>query len=651
MSMIQLTVDSIEKYFSEEAVLDGISFELSRGDHVALVGPNGAGKSTLVNIITGALEPDNGTVELHPAIRLGILEQQPEYEVGKTVWNEAATSLEQLTTLAAEAEKVAAEMAQATDDRQVELAERFDCLQEHLYQQDAYNLDYRIERILNGLGFNESEFHKPVEKLSGGQKNRLALAKLLLAEPDLMILDEPSNHLDIEATQWLERFLASSRATILLVSHDRFLIDQIAHKTIELHQGTIEIYKGNYSAYMRQKDERNAVLRRTYEKQQDEIARLEEFVRRHIGSQKTTQAEDRRKKLERIERVNPPREIVAPRMGFPTPERSGDIVIRAEHISKAFDTPLFKDLTFDILRGQKWGILGPNGTGKSTLMKILNSELEPDEGEIHIGAKVKRAYFDQHLTCVDSVKEVVEAIRPDHKEFVERERRDVLARFGITKDMVFKKVNQLSGGERNRTALAWLSTRDANLMFLDEPTNHLDLWARDSLERTVRDYEGTVVIVSHDRYFLDQVCDMLLVVELGRFRVIDGNYSTYQTLVESRDSRLQSSSGGHKNSGQQDRRHGISGEQATGNKTRTPSSKTSNSKPRRKRKFPYRKVAEIETEIAQVEARIEAIYTEMAQDEALRDGAIMKSLSEELQSIQQSLEPLYEHLEEAIELN
>ena len=222
MSMIQLTVDSIEKYFSEEAVLDGISFELSRGDHVALVGPNGAGKSTLVNIITGALEPDNGTVELHPAIRLGILEQQPEYEVGKTVWNEAATSLEQLTTLAAEAEKVAAEMAQATDDRQVELAERFDRLQEHLYQQDAYNLDYRIERILNGLGFNESEFHKPVEKLSGGQKNRLALAKLLLAEPDLMILDEPFNALDKQSRAVLEGKLKQhidAGGMLILTSH------------------------------------------------------------------------------------------------------------------------------------------------------------------------------------------------------------------------------------------------------------------------------------------------------------------------------------------------------------------------------------------------------------------------------------------------
>ncbi|MGC6450941.1 MAG: ABC-F family ATP-binding cassette domain-containing protein [Pirellulaceae bacterium] len=458
-----------------------------------------------------------------------------------------------------------------------------------------------------------------------------------------MILDEPSNHLDVDATQWLEKFLAASTATILLVSHDRFLIDQVSHKTIELHQGTIEIYKGNYSAYMRQKDERNAVLRRTYEKQQDEIARLEEFVRRHIGSQKTTQAEDRRKKLQRMELVNPPREIIAPAMGFPKPERSGDIVIRAEHVSKAYDFPLFQDLTFDILRGQKWGILGPNGTGKSTLMKILNGEVEADEGEIHIGAKVKSAYFDQHLTCVDSDKEVVEAIRPDHKEFVERERRDVLARFGITKEMVFKKVSQLSGGERNRTALAWLSTRDANLLYLDEPTNHLDLWARDSLEKTLNDYEGTVVIVSHDRYFLDQVCDMLLVVEPKRFRVIDGNYSTYQTLIDS----------------------GLAQEARVGKESKTTTAavddvpaeskakraKGANSKPRRKRKFPYRKVAELESEIAAIENRIEAIYSEMGLEATLRDGDLIKNLNAELESLQNSLEPLYEHLEEAIEMN
>lgn len=643
VSMIQLIVDNIVKYFSEEAVLDGVSFELSKGDHVALVGPNGAGKSTLVNIITGVLEPDSGRVDLHPSIRVGVLEQQPEYVAGKTVWDEAATALEELATLTEQAQRVAEEMAQAMGQEQEVLAERYDRLQEKLFQQDAYNLDYRIERILSGLGFVDSEFEKTVDQLSGGQKNRLALAKLLLAEPDLMILDEPSNHLDVDATQWLEKFLAASTATILLVSHDRFLIDQVSHKTIELHQGTIEIYKGNYSAYMRQKDERNAVLRRTYEKQQDEIARLEEFVRRHIGSQKTTQAEDRRKKLQRMELVNPPREIIAPAMGFPKPERSGDIVIRAEHVSKAYDFPLFQDLTFDILRGQKWGILGPNGTGKSTLMKILNGEVEADEGEIHIGAKVKSAYFDQHLTCVDSDKEVVEAIRPDHKEFVERERRDVLARFGITKEMVFKKVSQLSGGERNRTALAWLSTRDANLLYLDEPTNHLDLWARDSLEKTLNDYEGTVVIVSHDRYFLDQVCDMLLVVEPKRFRVIDGNYSTYQTLIDS----------------------GLAQEARVGKESKTTTAavddvpaeskakraKGANSKPRRKRKFPYRKVAELESEIAAIENRIEAIYSEMGLEATLRDGDLIKNLNAELESLQNSLEPLYEHLEEAIEMN
>ena len=643
VSMIQLTVDNIVKYFSEEAVLDGVSFELSKGDHIALVGPNGAGKSTLVNIITGVLEPDSGQVDLHPSIRVGVLEQQPEYVAGKTVWDEAATALEELATLTEQAQRVAEEMAQAMGQEQEALAERYDRLQEKLFQQDAYNLDYRIERILSGLGFVDSEFEKTVDQLSGGQKNRLALAKLLLAEPDLMILDEPSNHLDVDATQWLEKFLAASPATILLVSHDRFLIDQVSHKTIELHQGTIEIYKGNYSAYMRQKDERNAVLRRTYEKQQDEIARLEEFVRRHIGSQKTTQAEDRRKKLQRMELVNPPREIIAPAMGFPKPERSGDIVIRAEHVSKAYDFPLFQDLTFDILRGQKWGILGPNGTGKSTLMKILNGEVEADEGEIHIGAKVKSAYFDQHLTCVDSDKEVVEAIRPDHKEFVERERRDVLARFGITKEMVFKKVSQLSGGERNRTALAWLSTRDANLLYLDEPTNHLDLWARDSLEKTLNDYEGTVVIVSHDRYFLDQVCDMLLVVEPKRFRVIDGNYSTYQTLIDS----------------------GLAQEARVGKESKTTTAavddvpaeskakraKGANSKPRRKRKFPYRKVAELESEIAAIENRIEAIYSEMGLEATLRDGDLIKNLNAELESLQNSLEPLYEHLEEAIEMN
>ncbi|MFM9067384.1 MAG: ABC-F family ATP-binding cassette domain-containing protein [Planctomycetota bacterium] len=360
-------------------------------------------------------------------------------------------------------------------------------------------------------------------------------------------------------------------------------------------------------------------FRRTFEKQQQEIAKMEDFVRRNTYGQKSAQAEDRRKKLERIERVDRPREIVAPLMSFPPASRTGDIVMRVENLSKRFDRPLFDKLSFDVLRGEKWGILGPNGCGKTTLLRCLVGQQSIDSGTIHHGAGVKVGYFDQMLSCLRDEAEVVEAIRPDHKEFNLQQRRDLLARFGITGDMVFQRVGSLSGGERNRSALAWLSGLDANLLILDEPTNHLDLWARGALEKAMRDFDGSVILVSHDRYFLNQVCDRLLVVEPGRFRVIEGNYETYVRLVKQGCARGVStvatnssqkattgasgaggSASGGANGGASGNGSSRSGQPTTG--------ETSGKPAKRKRKFPYRKVADIEAEIQQVEGRVADLH-------------------------------------------
>ena len=285
-----------------------------------MVGPNGAGKTTMLKIVAGSEEPDAGTVELAGSARIGFLEQQPEFPAGHTVWEEAHDALRDLVSLAREAERMAAELAEAEDDvERQRLGERFDHLQHELQHRDAYNLDHKIERVLGGLGFTAEAFRQTVAQLSGGQQNRLLLAKLLLEEPDLLMLDEPSNHLDLEATEWLEDFLLESDQALILVSHDRYFLDKVTDRTLELFRGTVDSYPGNYSAYQRQKAERLEVQRRTYEKQQTEIAKMEDFVRRHHYGQKHAQAEDRRKKLERIERVDPPREIAAPPMGFPKP--------------------------------------------------------------------------------------------------------------------------------------------------------------------------------------------------------------------------------------------------------------------------------------------------------------------------------------------
>ena len=368
--MIVLDVQQVAKHFGPEPVLDGVTFQVHPGDRIALVGPNGCGKSTLLQIIAGKEEADAGTVTLHPTIHAGSFEQQVHLASAQCVYDEAKSALANLLTLQQEAQSVAEALAEADAEDMPRLAARYDHLQQELDRRDAYNLDHKIRRVLSGLGFSEAAYWQDVESLSGGEQNRLMLAKLLLSEPNLMLLDEPSNHLDIEATQWLEGFLLESSASVIVVSHDRSLLDRVATRTLELVHGTVDSYQGNFSAYWRQKQERLLVERRTYEKQQTEIAKTEDFIRRNAYGQKHAQAEDRRKKLERIELVALPREIGAPPMAFPPAARSGDLVVRAERLGKAFDRPLFQNVTFDVGRGERWGLLGPNGCGKNHFVEV-----------------------------------------------------------------------------------------------------------------------------------------------------------------------------------------------------------------------------------------------------------------------------------------
>jgi len=643
--MIVLSLQNVVKHYGPEPVLAGVTFDIRAGERVSLVGPNGAGKTTLMRIVAGGVEADSGRVEVHSSATLGYLEQQPEFEPGRTVWDEAAAALANIADLARHSEEMAHAIAAEVDEAERKrLEHRFEHIQHQLQHHDAYNLDYRIERVLEGLGFAKATFQQEVAKLSGGQQNRLLLARLLLAEPDLMLLDEPSNHLDIDATQWLEDFLIGSDQAILVISHDRYFLDRVTNRTLELYQGTVESYPGNFTQYKRLKAERLEVQRRTYDRQQEEIAKMEDFIRRYHFGDRHQQAEDRRKKLERIERIPPPREIAAPPMRFPEASRTGEIVLRVERLAKSFPgKPLFDKLSFDILRGEKWGVLGPNGSGKTTLLRCLLGELPLDDGRVIFGTGVKAGYFDQMLSGFDPDVQVLDAVRPDHKEFIEQQRRDLLARFGVTGEMVFQNVSSLSGGERNRTALTRLAASDANFLILDEPTNHLDLWARGALEKALCDFDGSVLFVSHDRYFLNQVATKLLIVEPGRFRVIDGNYDTYLHFVKQGLAR--------------EARAGVA---VSGDNGKPPSPAVTKSGPgaartdgkeRRKRKYPYRKSAEIEAEIAQRETRIGELHQLFGSEEVLRDGTKVRELKTELARHEAALPQLYEHWEEATELN
>ncbi|MCE5267321.1 MAG: ABC-F family ATP-binding cassette domain-containing protein [Planctomycetaceae bacterium] len=628
--MILLDVVDLKKRYGPDPVLQGVSFELRPGDRVGLVGPNGSGKTTLLRILAGKDEADSGACDIHPAAHVGYLEQQPTFEPGRTLHDEACAALADLVSLQREAVEVAESIAAATDPaEQKRLAARYDHLQHELHRQDAYNIEHRIERVLDGLRFARQSFRQPVASLSGGEQNRLMLAKLLLAEPNVMILDEPSNHLDLDATEWLENFLLEGSAAILVVSHDRYFLDKVANRTLELFDGTVDSYTGNFSAYWQQKQERLLVQRRTYEKQQIEIEKTKDFIRRNTYGQKHAQAEDRRKKLERIEEVARPREIAAPPMRFPAATRSGDIVVRAEHASKHFERPLFRDVSLDITRGERWALLGPNGSGKTTLLRCLLGLLPPDDGHLNLGTGVAPGYFDQQLATLADDAAVVDAIRPDGKLVAEPVRRNLLARFGLTGQRALQKVSELSGGERCRAALARLALQEANFLVLDEPTNHLDLWARDALEKALRDFDGTVLLVSHDRYFVNRVADHVAVIDAEQVRVIEGNYDTYIAHLA----------------------NPATTEPASSSPTTDAAEKKPAAKPTRKRRFPYRKVADLEEEILDRETKLNDLQCRLADPQVLRDGVLAREVKAEVDAEQIALKALYDHWEEAVELN
>ncbi|MBX9789099.1 MAG: ABC-F family ATP-binding cassette domain-containing protein [Pirellulales bacterium] len=647
--MILVTVSELRKHFGPEPVLDGVSFDLRPGERVGLVGPNGAGKTTLMRIVAGLESFDAGTLALHPTARLGYLAQRPDFTLGRTLWDEAESALVHLKALAAEAEEAAHRLAASPhDDPEHErLAARYDRLQHEVAQHGAYEFRYRIERVLDGLGFARQAHSQPVESLSGGQQNRLLLAKLLLGGADLLLLDEPSNHLDIEATEWLERFLVESQQAMLVVSHDRYLLDKVTNRTLELVNGTVESYPGNFSQYWRLKGERLEVERRTFERQQEFIAKTEDFIRRNKYGQKSAQAKDREKKLARVEAVARPRTIAAPAFGFPAAARTGDIVLRVEHLAKGYDRALFDDLNWDVLRGQHWGVLGPNGSGKTTLLRCLVGQVRPDAGHVITGTGVQLGYYDQMLTGLDPQSQVVDAIRPPRKEFTEPQRRDLLAKFGLTGDAVFQTAASLSGGERSRAALARLAAEEANVLVLDEPTNHLDLWARDALERALMEFDGTVLFVSHDRYFLNRVADHMLVLDPPRVRVIDGNYETFLALQES----WRAAAGAAEDRSVRQTDESRTDAEADGTSPSTATARADGKPARRKRRFPYRKAADIEHEIHERETSIAQLEASLATAEVYRSAQRMREVPAQIAAEKASLARLYEHWEEATELN
>jgi len=634
--LILLTVQDVTRQYDVEPVLKQVGFTLRKGERIGLVGPNGAGKTTLMNILVGKDEPDQGEVTVHSSVTIELLEQQADFPVGRTLIEEAKAGLNYFYNLQRESHRLAEEIATANQqEKLLYLQKRFDQIHLELEQHSAFQIDHRVEEVLTGLGFQQDQFDQPLQQMSGGQQSRALLARLLLRAPDLMLLDEPTNHLDLMAIEWLESFLVRAQQAMMIVSHDRFFLDRVTNRTLELNAATLTDYKGNFSAYWKQREERQKVQLRTQEKQQEFIAKTEEFIRKNKYGQKHAQAADREKKLARVEAVSVLRTLTGPPMAFPEPKRTGDWVFDVEDLAQGYDDLLFSNLTFQILRGERVGILGPNGSGKTTLLKTLTRQLKPRQGGVRHGTNVEIGYSDQLLQSVDPAVDAIVAARPPNKPAVTPALvRDMLARFGIRGDQAIQKVGSMSGGERNKVALARVALLNCNVMILDEPTNHLDLWACDALETALKEFSGTVLFVSHDRYFLDQVATRVIVLQDGGCALYDGNYSDYLQFLS------------HERQQQQIQKNRKENQNNRQNKP-SANEKTQ----RRKRKYAYRKVEDLELDIAEHERQLGQLQQDMADPELNKQGDRIKVTIQEFEQTKLKLEQLYEHWEEAVELN
>jgi ATP-binding cassette subfamily F protein 3 len=637
--MTLLTASDLVRQFDVEPVLNRASFDVRDGDRIGLVGPNGAGKTTLLKILAGLDHADSGQIQLATATDVVLLEQHPDFAPGRTLIDEAREGLATIFGFQQESAEIVHRMATIDDPVELQrLHKRYDFVQNELQRLDGFHVDHRIDQVLQGLGFAKSQYDQPLTTLSGGQQNRVLLAKMLLRAPSLMLLDEPTNHLDIAATQWLEQFLVDSGRAMIVVSHDRCFLDRVCTRILEQFRGKLTDYPGNFSKYWGLRTERQAVARKTFEKQQEYIERTEEYIRKNKFGQLSKQAKDREQKLARVEVVETISDITGPTMAFAEPTRTGDWVVDAESLTKGFvaDSPLFSGVTLQIKRGERWGILGPNGVGKTTLLRTLLGELKPDSGRLRLGTGVDIAYFDQQMTSVDPSLDAIEAIRPpDVARYTDGQLRDLLAKFGVKGELALQSVGAMSGGERSKVALARIAALQPNVLILDEPTNHLDLWSRDALEEALKGFDGTLIFVSHDRYFIDQVATNVLVLEPGHWACYDGNYSDYVQFLKNRDLELR-----------------AAGEKQANAATRAAKDdRRSSREPRRRRQFPYRKVEDIEAEIAEKEATVAQCEANLADPAFHRDPIKMKSNVELYDATREALGTLYQHWEEAIELN
>lgn len=529
-----ITLHQVHKYYGRQDVLKDASLHIGPGQRIGLVGPNGAGKSTILKLILGEVQPDQGEVFRARHLRMGYLPQDLIQLRGRTVLELAMDTGDRLGEVERELEEVHQQLAQTSDSKQIEeLLARQGQLQTIFEGLGGYDLEARATKVLAGLGFRPEQYNRDVGTLSGGWLMRAALARILLSSPEVILLDEPTNHLDLESLIWLEQQLVKSPASLVLVSHDRVFLDKVVNRIVEVEEGRLYVYGGNYSEYEQQRQARRKAQAAAYQAQQEQIRRMQEFIDRNRSRKdRAKQVQARLKALEKMERLEPPRDEEALEFELPPADRSAKVVVELERVDFSYgDQPVYRGLDFVVQRGDRLALLGRNGAGKSTLLKLLAGILTPQRGRRLLGGRVKPGIFSQHAledltpenTVLDELSSVA-GLMPISRL------RSILGVFLFRGDEVFKKVKVLSGGERSRLTLAKLFLSAPNVLFLDEPTNHLDIQGRQVLEKALMRYQGTIVLISHDRHLMDAVANKVAYVEGGEVTLYPGSYSDFQRL-------------------------------------------------------------------------------------------------------------------------
>ncbi|UUI04224.1 ABC-F type ribosomal protection protein [Oceanobacillus jeddahense] len=632
--MILMQLNGISKSFGAEEILSNIKMEVKDNERIAIVGRNGAGKSTLLKIMAGEMPFDDGEMFKPKDLTFGYLSQHMTLESGKTIWKEMLDVFSPLLTMEKKLRELELQMADASSMDEADYQQlliRYDKLQNEYQLNGGYTYQAEIKSVLNGLSFGDYDYDTSITDLSGGQKTRLALGRLLLQKPQLLILDEPTNHLDIDTLTWLEGYLVNYPGAIIIVSHDRYFLDKTVSIVYEISRHHSKKFHGTYSNYLTQKALDYEQEKKEFEKQQTEIKRLEDFIQRNLARASTTKrAQSRRKKLEKIDRLDRPAgDESSASISFQVNRQSGNDVLKIKELTFQYpdtEQPIFKNITLHANRGDRIALVGPNGVGKTTLLKTIIGKMQPDQGEIQLGTNVQVGYYDQEQANLNSNKTVLQELWDDYPLINEKDIRTILGNFLFSGEDVLKPVSALSGGEKSRLALAKLKMQKANLLILDEPTNHLDIDSKEVLESALIDFPGTIIFVSHDRYFINRIADQVAEMQTSGVKMYLGDYDYYlEKKAEEEEWRLL----------ELQKQQKVTEEDTVSAKKLSFQEEKQRQREERKRK---RRIEELETLIEQKEEAIADIEAEMTKPDVFDDHKKTMELTDSLTTLKEELD-------------